>query len=185
MKYGPWREQVYNFHPDPLRYARTASGNVARHESLDKSLEYWTKLFFWRKRKTRYLIELLFLQFTPREFNLFHKAEVLRSLDILERRHWGYKTMGAAILFPNFLRKLQCIWWSYSNKMATQCLHSSSTSRPLSWSLILYCSSWIDLQSGNLNFLSYQCTALDKRSILSSKHDEIFTVCTSWNIAVI
>jgi len=33
-----------------------------------------------------------------------------RGLDILERRPWVCKTMGAAILVPKFLRELQCIW---------------------------------------------------------------------------
>jgi len=35
-----------------------------------------------------------------------------RGLDILEKRHLRSKTMGAAILFPKFLHKLQCIWWT-------------------------------------------------------------------------
>jgi len=49
------------------------------------------------------------------------KPELLRNLDldILKRRHWGCKTIGAAILFPKFLRKLQCIFnGAMRNKMA-------------------------------------------------------------------
>jgi len=37
---------------------------------------------------------------------------VFRGLDMVERRHGVCKTMGAAILFPKFLRiKLRCISW--------------------------------------------------------------------------
>ena len=44
------------------------------------------------------------------------------------QRGGGCKTMGAAILFPKFLRKLQCIWWS---KKQNGCLVSPSISRSL------------------------------------------------------
>jgi len=42
-----------------------------------------------------------------------------KGLYMLEWRQWGCKTMGAAILFPKILRKLQCIW--RSNKKQNDC----------------------------------------------------------------
>ena len=35
---------------------------------------------------------------------------------ILENRYWVCKTVGAAILFPKFPRKLQCIWWFHQKQ---------------------------------------------------------------------
>jgi len=58
-----------------------------------------------------------------------HHVHLSRGLDI-DRRHWGCKIMGAAILFPKFLQATMHLMVLLEKKIATHCL-LSSLSRPL------------------------------------------------------